>query len=100
MQRAAIAIALLVLAFAACKKEENPFEQLKHSSPNPPSEALPEDNFAWLHQRIFRPVCASVVGEAGHDAAGQEQAGGPKDVGQLVEVFFLDDVADETHDRT
>ena len=59
MKRTAIAIALLVLAFAACKKEENPFEQLEHSSPNPPSEALPQDNFAWLHQRIFRPVCAN-----------------------------------------
>ena len=59
MQRAAIAIALLVLFFAACKKEENPFEQLEHSSPNPPSDAWPQDNFAWLHQRVFRPVCAN-----------------------------------------
>jgi hypothetical protein len=59
MQRTAISIALLVLAFAACKKEENPFEQLEHSSPNPPSESLPQGNFAWLHQRIFRPVCAN-----------------------------------------
>ncbi len=59
MQRTAIIIALLFLAFAACKKEENPFDQLEHSSPNPPSEALPEDNFAWLHQRVFRPVCAN-----------------------------------------
>ncbi|MBL0046422.1 MAG: hypothetical protein IPP33_19125 [Flavobacteriales bacterium] len=59
MMRPAIIIALLVLCFAACKKEENPFEQLEHNSPNPPSEALPQDNFAWLHQRVFRPVCAN-----------------------------------------
>ena len=57
--RTATAIALVLLVFAACKKEENPFEQLEHSSPNPPSEALPQDNFAWLHQRVFRPVCAN-----------------------------------------
>ena len=59
MLRSATILTLIVLAFAACKKEENPFEQLEHSSPNPPSEALPQDNFAWLHQRIFRPVCAN-----------------------------------------
>lgn len=59
MQRLAYLLALIVLAFIGCKKEENPFDQLEHSSPNPPSEALPPDNFAWLHQRIFRPVCAN-----------------------------------------
>lgn len=59
MKRITFTIALVVLAFAACKKEENPFDQLEHSTPNPPSEALPEGNFAWLHQRIFRPVCAN-----------------------------------------
>lgn len=59
MKRTAIIIAVLVLAFAACKKEENPFDQLEHSTANPPSEALPEGNFAWLHQRIFSPICAN-----------------------------------------
>lgn len=58
MQRALL-IAGLVACFVACKKEENPFDQLVHTSVNPPSEALPEGNFAWLHQRIFRPICAN-----------------------------------------
>lgn len=57
--RATITIAFILLAFTACKKEENPFEQLEHTTPNPPGEALPEGNFAWLHQRIFSPVCAN-----------------------------------------
>lgn len=59
MRATTILIAALVLVLTACKKEENPFSQLEHGSPNPPSEALPADNFAWLHQRIFRPVCAN-----------------------------------------
>jgi hypothetical protein len=56
----ALTISLLLLAVLACKKEnENPFDQLEHSSPNPPAESLPQDNFAWLHQRIFNPICAN-----------------------------------------
>lgn len=53
-------ILLVVLLFAACAKEEaNPFADLDHSSPNPSVESIPQDNFAWLHQRIFRPTCAA-----------------------------------------
>lgn len=59
MRSAIHTTAALLLVLVACKKEENPFAQLEHRSPNPPSEALPQDNFAWLHQRVFRPVCAN-----------------------------------------
>lgn len=59
MRGTRITIATMLLVLVACKKEENPFAQLEHSSPVPPSEAVPEGNFAWLHQRIFRPVCAN-----------------------------------------
>lgn len=55
-----IHILLGVLLLVACTKEnENPFADLDHSSPNPSVESIPQDNFAWLHQRIFRPTCAA-----------------------------------------
>lgn len=59
MRAATIILTALLLVLSACRKEENPFAGLEHHSPNPPSEAIPQDNFAWLHQRIFRPVCAN-----------------------------------------
>lgn len=46
MRSAIHTTAALLLVLVACKKEENPFAQLEHRSPNPPSEALPQDNFA------------------------------------------------------
>lgn len=52
-------IALPIALFAACKKEENPFDQLEHGTAAAPTEVVPEGSFAWLHQRIFRPICAN-----------------------------------------
>jgi len=55
-----IHILIAVLLLVACAKENaNPFAELEHSSPNPAVEFIPQDNFAWLHQRIFRPTCAA-----------------------------------------
>lgn len=52
-------IAVAILLLAACKKDENPYANLTWpvSVPNP--ENLPQDNFAWLHQKVFRPTCAN-----------------------------------------
>ncbi|MEO8066455.1 MAG: hypothetical protein ABI599_02055 [Flavobacteriales bacterium] len=60
-------IAVPVLVLFACSKEQvNPYDQLVHASPNPPAESLPQDNFAWLHQRVFRPTCANSGCHDGH----------------------------------
>lgn len=59
MRNTWIVIALIVLALAACQKEtSNPFDDLERRSPNPTTESLPQDNFAWIHQKILRPSCA------------------------------------------
>jgi hypothetical protein len=52
-------ITAVVLLTACAKENENPFADLQHNSPNPSVESIPQDNFAWLHQRIFRPTCAA-----------------------------------------
>lgn len=58
--RAAVLFSIIVLLLAACKKEEdNPYEGLTYPSEIPNPENLPPDNFAWLHQKIFRPTCAN-----------------------------------------
>lgn len=54
-----IVIALIVFALVACQKETpNPFDDLERRSSNPTTESLPQDNFAWIHQKILRPSCA------------------------------------------
>ena len=56
----AVLLPLSVLLLAACKKEEdNPYAGLTYPSEIPNPENLPPDNFAWLHQKIFRPTCAN-----------------------------------------
>lgn len=52
-------IALVVFVLAACQKETpNPYDELERRSPNPVVDAIPQNNFAWIHQRILRPNCA------------------------------------------
>ena len=57
--RTVIYILLSFVLFAACQKEqENPFALEVVAPSNPTMASIPEGNFAWLHQRIFRPSCA------------------------------------------
>lgn len=50
---------VLVLVIAACQKETpNPYDELERRSSNPTVDAIPQDNFAWIHQKILRPNCA------------------------------------------
>lgn len=59
MKRTLLGIAVIVLVLAACKKETpNPYDELERRAPNPAVEAIPQDNFAWIHQKILRPSCA------------------------------------------
>jgi hypothetical protein len=56
---ATISILALVLLMAACRKEHvNPFDRDEDPVVDTPMPLLPLDNFAGLHQRIFRPTCA------------------------------------------
>ena len=62
-----LAIAVMAFMLFACSKEQvNPYDELAHTSPNPSAENLPQDNFAWLHQRVFRPTCANSGCHDGH----------------------------------
>lgn len=48
-----------VMLTAACSKDpENPYSNVTTPTSNPDPQNLPTDNFAWLHQKIFRPNCA------------------------------------------
>jgi len=59
MRITCLIIGFIVLALVACKKETpNPYDELERRSPNPRTESLPQDNFAWIHQKILRPNCA------------------------------------------
>lgn len=59
MRTVPITATLVLLAAAACKKETpNPYDELERGSPNPTVDAIPQDNFAWIHQKILRPNCA------------------------------------------
>jgi len=54
-----VVIALVLFILASCRKETpNPFDELERRSPNPSVQSIPQDNFAWIHQRILRPNCA------------------------------------------
>jgi hypothetical protein len=58
MRNTAIILCGITL-LAACEKEQaNPFDRPEAPAANPAVELLPLDNFAGLHQRIFRPTCA------------------------------------------
>ena len=56
---------LLLIAFGAltvlsCSKDDdNPYDAIEYPSPNPDLEDIPQNNFAYLHQKIFRPTCAN-----------------------------------------
>lgn len=56
--RGPILLLASVLVLVACKKEENPFDAIERPAEEPVAQLLPLDNFAGLHQRIFRPTCA------------------------------------------
>ena len=48
-----------ILLLAACQKEEaNPFDREAPAPSNPTVAAIPQGNFAWIHQHILRPSCA------------------------------------------
>ena len=57
--RRLIVIGLLALLLPTCKKDENPYADLTFPQSIPNPENLPQDNFAWLHQKVFRPTCAN-----------------------------------------
>lgn len=54
---------MLVLLVFACKNEkpENPYDELERNATTGPNtlQNIPDTNFAWLHERIFRPTCAN-----------------------------------------
>lgn len=54
-------MAVLVTAvFIACSKEDdNPFDDVEQPTSNPSVGSIPSSNFAYLHQKIFRPTCAN-----------------------------------------
>ena len=55
-----VLLLLCVTLFFACSKDpENPFSNLDRPSSNPDPQDLPPGNFAWLHQKIFKPTCAN-----------------------------------------
>jgi hypothetical protein len=58
MRTIIITLVGLVLFVACQKEEENPFAQDVVAPANPTVASIPQGNFAWLHQRIFRPSCA------------------------------------------
>lgn len=53
----------LLFMLLACKEDElvNPYEteELEQGVLPPDLSALPSDNFAWIHQKIFLPTCAN-----------------------------------------
>lgn len=57
--RRIIPILTIVVLMAACAKEPvNPFDQVQQDTPTATVTLLPLNNFAGLHQRVFRPSCA------------------------------------------
>lgn len=59
MRNALLHIATVVCLFAACTKETpNPYDELERHAPISSVDAIPEGNFAWIHQKILRPNCA------------------------------------------
>lgn len=59
MRKSCIIISVLFVIIASCKKDTpNPYDELERRSSNPAVENIPQDNFAWIHQKILRPSCA------------------------------------------
>lgn len=59
MKKFLLCISFIVFVLAACKKETpDPYDALERRDPNPTVDAIPQSNFAWIHQRILRPNCA------------------------------------------
>lgn len=59
MRNTLLHIATVVCLFAACAKETpNPYDELERHAPVSSVDAIPEGNFAWIHQKILRPNCA------------------------------------------
>jgi len=53
-------IAFGALTVLSCSKDDdNPYDAIEYPSPNPDPEDIPQNNFAYLHQKIFRPTCAN-----------------------------------------
>jgi hypothetical protein len=54
---------LLILGLSACKPSdpENPYFGLPPvvNNQNPNLASIPATNFAWLHEKVFRPTCAN-----------------------------------------
>ena len=52
-----------LVLFQACKTEElkNPYDEIERGGSTGGTQlaALPDTNFAWLHEKIFRPTCAN-----------------------------------------
>jgi hypothetical protein len=61
--RALTLFALTLILFQACKTEElkNPYDEIERGGSTGGTQlaALPDTNFAWLHEKIFRPTCAN-----------------------------------------
>lgn len=57
--RLVVGLGALFLLATCQKDEENPYANLTWPTEIPNPETLPQNNFAWLHQKIFRPVCAN-----------------------------------------
>lgn len=64
-QRIPVVLFLVFLFFVihGCKEEEltNPYDEMDRTEAAGGSvlQAIPDTNFAWLHERIFRPTCAN-----------------------------------------
>lgn len=57
-----LTVVIIAIGFSACKPEnENPFDNPALQPPPADSTAnlIPQDNFAWLHQKVFKPTCAN-----------------------------------------
>ena len=62
MKRFLYIVLFLIIAAASCKKNEteNPFDCINRAdNSNPDFGAINEDNFAFLHESVFKPTCAN-----------------------------------------
>lgn len=63
MRKVLLIIIAVGIALAACKKDspENPYEQVVYDLPEVTADlsALQPGNFAYLHEKVFRPTCAN-----------------------------------------
>jgi hypothetical protein len=50
---------ICALLLACAKEDDNPFDSIDQGTSNPPVSNIPSTNFAYLHQKIFRPTCAN-----------------------------------------